>query len=94
MFILHLATESVQQFYNKKGTVYLLTVLFRSINFMTLSIQSENSEFTGGNCREGWRRTTSFLPPQEQRSDLELKHKIPHKLLNAQALQLTGSPED
>jgi len=57
MFILHLATEKVQQFYNKKGAAHLVIVEFRSINFMSL-----NSEFKRRNSRRGWKRTTFFLP--------------------------------
>lgn len=39
MIILHLATENVQQFYNKKHAVHLVIVQFRSLSFTSLSTQ-------------------------------------------------------
>lgn len=68
MFILHLATENVQQFYNKKRTVHLVIVQFKSISFTPLSTQKVETQ-------NSWRERQGRLEEDNMLSSPQKKEK-------------------
>lgn len=92
MFILHLATENVQQFYNKKGTVPLVMCNLGPSTWRPYQLRKWKLWIHEREQQGGLEEDNILSSPQETRSALEFKHKYITNFQTEEP-QLTGSQE-